>query len=61
MRAFDGEIMHLVNRHEFFKQALDLLDHRFGARGDDGDARMFFIMLDFGHRQRFDIIAAARK
>ena len=37
-RALDGQVVHVVDRHEPAELGLDLLDHRRRAGGHDGDA-----------------------
>ena len=59
MRAFLRKIGNLVHRHQPVELRLDLLDHHFGARGDDVDAAAAALVLNRGHRQALDVVAAA--
>ncbi|CAA7626911.1 conserved hypothetical protein [Magnetospirillum sp. UT-4] len=61
MGPLDGEVRHLVHRHQAAQLVLDLLDDHAGAAGHDGDARQLFGGIDLGHGQAFDVVAAARE
>jgi hypothetical protein len=59
--AFDGQVMDLVHGHDAAQLRLDLLDHRGRAARHDGDARAVAQMVDLGHGQAVDVVAAAGK
>src|SRR6185437_3428251 len=59
MRAFIGQIAHGMDRHEARELRLDLLDDHRRARGHDRDARARIAVVDLGHSQAFDVVAAA--
>ena len=59
--ALDGQVVHFVYRHDAAKLCHDLFDHRRGAAGDDGDARAVAKVVDLGHGQAVDVIAAPRE
>ena len=61
MRAFDGQVGHLVHGHHAFELHLDLVDHLRGAAGHDGDARAAPGMVHLGHGEAFDVVAAPRE
>ena len=58
-RPGHGHVDHAVDRHQALELVLDLLDHHRRAARDDGDAREMLLVLGLGHRQEFDIVAAA--
>ena len=61
VRTFQGEVVHLVHRHQPIELGLDLLDHHRRSRGDDGDAREVFLHVGLRHREALDVVAAAGK
>ena len=59
MVAFDGQVMDLMNWHQAIQLGFDLLNHHGCSAGHDGDSRQLVLVVDLGHRQAGDIIAAA--
>jgi hypothetical protein len=53
--------MHVMHRDHAAKLRLDLVDHGWRAAGDDGDARAVAGVVDLGHGQAVDVVAAARE
>src|SRR5205823_13966149 len=50
-----------IDRHHAVELVLDLLDHHWRTRGDDGDAGEMFLALGLGDREAFVVVPAARK
>lgn len=57
--AFAGEVGDAVDRDEAVELGFDLVDHQFGAGGDDGDAAFAAVVFDRGDGEAVDIVAAA--
>ena len=59
--ALGRQVLHGMDRDHAGKLRLDLVDHRGGAAGDDGDPAAVAGVVDLGHGQAVDVVAPARE